>query len=826
MKAIRIAVIFFVAFLALRTAHANEPKVVVVLPLDVSRSRLDGASKLAFEETIRTVAGDILVPLGFHVLTGETTLKYIVDNGLDPERACTAQCALDAARELKAQLFISGSIATTEGEHLAFVRLFESDSGQQLTSLQLEGKLVRELRTAFKEQAQAFFARALASPMLQEPRRTSSAMENRRESESTAEETFGEADALVRFRSEPAGAMVELDGEVLCQQTPCSRNVTAGDHLITMKRETYETFSKRLPLAPGTIVSQSLTPTFALVTVETSPPGLSLSINGKGEGKSPIVARPLAPGTYDVAIDDACWLRESQSVTLAKADRQHVTLKARPRLARVKVTAELRTRDAVEAAILLHDQRIGTTPAVVELPICTKQIEVATADGRRRSVTLTLKEGDTFKVQVVFPAQSSLLSPSTVLQPILARAAARRPPWPEAGGDAGLDSSPASATDNMTLEALDTEIARLHRELNSAKGDARKGELLFTLGEVWGQKAQLVVRVQEEPAFEAAHKEWSRCKRENPPFICGEEPKRQREKSQACLREALAADEEVLSRYPQSKLADAALFAVAEDAWRRALALPGAPEAEREQRQALNLFAQLIAQYPASPLVGTSLLRTGEIALQQNDLVSAQKAFEEANRKERGQSAHVLYRLAAVDLRQDRLDSAIRRLKEAYTLASQARTDQLNERLQAVILRELVTAFEQAGESHTAFEFFRQVLGKDRAKHYAILLADASLERAGYDFTSRGYENTISSYRHLLQEYPLDPLAPEWLAALVLANDKMGSETGRREHISALVALSAPDSDWSRANALDQQTLADARALADALRRFNTRSTR
>jgi hypothetical protein len=116
---------------------------------------------MGLEESIRTSAGDHLSAVGYTVLTGENTLQLLTDNGVDTTKVCDSTCALSAARELKARLFISGSVAQTEGDYLAFVRLFDPATGQQLASVKLEGKRVKDLRVQFDKQASSFFQRGL-----------------------------------------------------------------------------------------------------------------------------------------------------------------------------------------------------------------------------------------------------------------------------------------------------------------------------------------------------------------------------------------------------------------------------------------------------------------------------------------------------------------------------------------------------------------------------------------------------------------------------------------------------------------------------------------
>lgn len=141
------------------TAAAASPKLVAVLPLDVREAELDTAARVTLEEVVRTVTGEVLFPLGYTVLTGENTLEVLGENGVDPAAACETGCALELARLLRAELFLSGVVTFSEDHYLAFVRLFDSTAGRQLGSLQLEGQSVRDIRRAFVEKAPILFAR-------------------------------------------------------------------------------------------------------------------------------------------------------------------------------------------------------------------------------------------------------------------------------------------------------------------------------------------------------------------------------------------------------------------------------------------------------------------------------------------------------------------------------------------------------------------------------------------------------------------------------------------------------------------------------------------
>lgn len=138
---------------------------VAVLPL-ATRDELRPAEREALEESLRTSAGDVLTPRGYTVLTGDTTLQLLADNGVDAQNACEASCALAAARELKARLFASGSIARIDGTWLVFVRLFESEAGRQVASIKLQADTILGLVGQLDTRAPELFGKApsLARP--------------------------------------------------------------------------------------------------------------------------------------------------------------------------------------------------------------------------------------------------------------------------------------------------------------------------------------------------------------------------------------------------------------------------------------------------------------------------------------------------------------------------------------------------------------------------------------------------------------------------------------------------------------------------------------
>jgi len=73
-------------FATRETAAAN--RLLAILPLEVSQTagKLSKEAESSLEEMLRDIAANLLTPQGWTVLTGETTLQVLLDNGVDPAK--------------------------------------------------------------------------------------------------------------------------------------------------------------------------------------------------------------------------------------------------------------------------------------------------------------------------------------------------------------------------------------------------------------------------------------------------------------------------------------------------------------------------------------------------------------------------------------------------------------------------------------------------------------------------------------------------------------------------------------------------------------------
>jgi hypothetical protein len=135
---------------AARVAVAgSDPKhagFVVVLPFAVRGGGVDDGALAIAEEVLRLRVGEEAGRRGLSVLAPETMLAVLADNGVDPGKACEQSCALELARELKADEFVSTIVARADGKLIVFLRRFETRTGRQLGAIMMEEADAKALR--------------------------------------------------------------------------------------------------------------------------------------------------------------------------------------------------------------------------------------------------------------------------------------------------------------------------------------------------------------------------------------------------------------------------------------------------------------------------------------------------------------------------------------------------------------------------------------------------------------------------------------------------------------------------------------------------------
>lgn len=345
----RLALCAALALFAL-PARAQSTSLVTVLPLASRDGAVGDTDRALLLEMVRTGAADELNPLGFNVLAMENTFELVRAQGVDPATLdCEGNCALELARKLGAALFVSSSVTKSEGQLVFYVRLFEERDGRQVSSLKLEGALVRDLRRQFDEQKKGLFARGVARLDVDQrpvPALTRSARKN---------------DGFLNVASEPQ-ADVAVDGEPM-GRTPLRRlPVAPGSHLVTLSAPQRRTATVQVQVNAGqeALVKESLVPSSATLLLSVEPPGANVKLDGRRAAPGTV---PTSAGKHRLDADADGFAPATRDFSVEEGQTASVQLTLRPLPVKVALSANLDGTCELEGRRV----QVGRRPALLEL---------------------------------------------------------------------------------------------------------------------------------------------------------------------------------------------------------------------------------------------------------------------------------------------------------------------------------------------------------------------------------------------------------------------------------------------------------------------------
>lgn len=225
----------------------------------------------------------------------------------------------------------------------------------------------------------------------------------------------GTVKVIVQFDSDPPGAVVMMDGDLLCQETPCSENVAVGGHRFSMAKKDFVKMDKPIVVEEGTSLAWKLVPDFGFVTVLSTPAGLDVKIDGEVVGKTPLERYRVQPGTHQVLVTSPAHFDSGKSVTLARGEKKKLEITLKDRTGVLDITAKDHNGNAIPAEIYLNGRWSGRAPYRVTAPIGDVGIEARHA-GLAATEVVEVRERKQTRVEIKFPppTQKSATRPAGI----------------------------------------------------------------------------------------------------------------------------------------------------------------------------------------------------------------------------------------------------------------------------------------------------------------------------------------------------------------------------------------------------------------------------
>ncbi|HEX9508586.1 MAG TPA: tetratricopeptide repeat protein, partial [Myxococcales bacterium] len=335
----------------------------------------------------------------------------------------------------------------------------------------------------------------------------------------------------------------------------------------------------------------------------------------------------------------------------------------------------------------------------------------------------------------------------------------------------------------------DEAIEQLKRII--AKVDDRtpgKADLLYELSEFYWEKSKSLER-QEVARSEAAYRHYQAARGRSER---AQEPKEDHVQSEHFRQEAIGLYEIILRDYPDYERTDEVLFALGYNLYDTGKAGP-----------AIERYRQLIREHLHSRFVPDTYLQLGNHYFDvQSDLAHAREYYQKALSSDAPKiRSYALYKLAWCDYNAGDLQGSLNKLKQVVDYAETRGSERVDLKNEA--LGDLVLIFVQLDLSEEGISYFRRKAPRERQAKLISRLGERVAE-AGH------HEKAIQIYRHLLEQSPNDPDAPQFQQAIVRSYEGLRQRDKVRDEVQRLAMLYRPDSAWWRANANTAATLRNA----------------
>ena len=366
-----ILLLFTFLFLLPRINFSDEKPTIVVYDLIVKGNAITNEQADVLSNRVRSTISKtgkylLVSPKEIQKFVGE----YLRQKEFSEDAMCDEDsCMVEVAGALGAEKVISGTIAKIGNTYTLDINMKDMLTKRISKSATKDCKnceiddLIKVVENAAKQVA--------------EGKRTSTFKEGTIGEEAEDWEIQDDTEeVIVKFESEPTGAVVLADGNLVCPKTPCSKSITSGSHEISMQAEKYLKRSETVSLKNGLELNWKLKPNFGWLTVTSEPSGQDVAINGKLSGTTPIRRKEFSPGGYEVLITSNCHYDSGKRVRIERDEEETIDVVLKEKQGGIKVKARDKDGNDLIADVYVDREYLGTTTKTYKISICSKNLEI------------------------------------------------------------------------------------------------------------------------------------------------------------------------------------------------------------------------------------------------------------------------------------------------------------------------------------------------------------------------------------------------------------------------------------------------------------------
>jgi formylglycine-generating enzyme len=299
----------------------------------------------------RAGALDQLDPFIYSIITRENMMQILEDMGKDAT-CMEASCEVEMARNIGADFVISGTISQIGGTQMVMLKLHQSEAGTLLAMHRIQGVDPVELVEETFEGVQYLLRKGL---------------------------NISTEMAKLTFTTTPK-ASVYVDDVLICEQTPCVREVEQGAREIRWEADGVSTITETIAVSTSESLHRTLSSTLVDVFVLDFPKGVHLSLDGQPWKRTPIQAQ-VPVGLHRLTIDDPCYVEDNVEFDHSSGGRFYWNIEPSLRMTTLDLDARSFEGQRVVAQVYADDVLVGDTRSTVRLSLCTEIVRVESSVG-------------------------------------------------------------------------------------------------------------------------------------------------------------------------------------------------------------------------------------------------------------------------------------------------------------------------------------------------------------------------------------------------------------------------------------------------------------
>ena len=208
-----------------------------------------------------------------------------------------------------------------------------------------------------------------------------------------------EVKGTVTINSNPAGALILIDGQNAGTTPETITDITAGVHLVEVSIEGYEDWSESINVVTDKeyAMTASLNEKTGFINVTSEPANATIFLNGNKVGSTPETIENLKLGFHQVEVIMDGYEKWSSSVEVTAEKQSTVTALLQ------KVSGSVNIKSTpLNAKIYVNGEEVGTTPATLSsIPIGTHEIEVKISGHEDWKKTVNIKKDKEISLNAV-----------------------------------------------------------------------------------------------------------------------------------------------------------------------------------------------------------------------------------------------------------------------------------------------------------------------------------------------------------------------------------------------------------------------------------------